>query len=135
APGQAGTADVSATGKNLTADPHTASVSVYVPEGLEATDPKREVSLDGWKQEALSIPITNRTALAGSRYPVFVTAEYDDGPVHQAVVAQGIVSVIQAESFFTRNSRLLWIGAGLLIVVWLGLLAMLGVGRSAGART
>lgn len=131
----AGNGDLSVTVKNLTADPHAARVSVYVPEGLEATDPTREVSLEGWKQADLSIPLTNRTALAGSRYPVFVTAEYDDGPVHQAVVAQGLVSVVAAESFFTRNSRLLWIGAGALIVLWLGLLAMRGVGRSAGART
>jgi len=131
----AGSGDLSITVKNLTADPHTARVSVYVPEGLEATDPSREVRLEGWKQADLSIPITNRTALAGSRYPVFVAAEYDDGPVHQAVVAQGIVSVVAAESFFTRHSRQLWIGAGVLIVLWLAMLAMRGAGRSAGVRT
>ena len=51
------------------------------------------------------MPITNRTALVGSRYPVFVSAQYDDGPVHQAVVAQGIVSVVGTESFFTRYRR------------------------------
>jgi hypothetical protein len=131
----AGSGALSVTTKNLTPDPHTARVSVFVPEGLEATEPTREVSLEPWKEAVLSVPITNRTALAGSRYPVFVAAEYDDGPVHQAVVAQGMVSVVAAESFFTRHGRLLWIGAGGLIVLWLGMLATRAAGRSAGART
>ena len=55
------------------------------------------------------MPVMNRTALVGSRYPVFVAAEYDDGPVHQAVVAQGIVAVVATESFFTRYRRFLWV--------------------------
>jgi hypothetical protein len=41
----------------------------------------------------------NRTALAGSRYPLFVAAEYDDGETHHAVVAQGVVSIISPRAF------------------------------------
>ena len=131
----AGSGTVTLTVKNLTADPHTARVSVFVPEGLEATDPVREVKLEGWKEQVLEVPVTNRTALAGSRYPVFVAVEYDDGSVHQAAVAQGMVSVIEVQSFFSRNGRLLWIGAGVLIALWLGVVVMRSVGRSAGAQT
>ena len=131
----AGSGTLTLTVKNLTADPHTARVSVFVPEGLEATDPVREVKLEGWKEQVLEVPVTNRTALAGSRYPVFVAVEYDDGSVHQAAVAQGMVSVIEVQSFFSRNGRLLWIGAGVLIALWLGIVVMRGVGRSAGAQT
>ena len=131
----AGSGTLTLTVKNLTADPHTARVSVFVPEGLEATDPVREVKLEGWKEQVLEVPVTNRTALAGSRYPVFVAVEYDDGSVHQAAVAQGMVSVIEVQSFFSRNGRLLWIGAGVLIALWLGVVVMRGVGRSAGAQT
>jgi hypothetical protein len=132
----AGSGTLTLTVKNLTADPRTARVSVFVPEGLEATDPIREVKLDGWKEQDLTIPITNRTALAGSRYPVFVVAEYDDGAVHESAVAQGIVSVIEAQSFFSRNTRFLWIGAGVLVVLWLAIVVMRSAGRSsAGAQT
>jgi hypothetical protein len=54
---------------------------------------------------------------------VFVTAEYDDGAVHQAVVAQGIVTVGAAESFFTRNRNRLWLIAGAVVLVWLAFVA------------
>ncbi len=119
----AGSGTLTLAVKNLTPDTRTTKVSVLVPEGLEATDPVREVTLDGWKETSLSVPITNRTALAGSRYPVFVTAEYDDGGVHQAVVAQGIVSVGATESFFTRNRSRLWMVAGAVVLAWLAFVA------------
>ena len=132
----AGSGTLTLTVKNLTADPRTARVSVFVPEGLEATDPVREVKLDGWKEQDLTVPITNRTALAGSRYPVFVVAEYDAGAVHESAVAQGLVSVIEVQSFFSRNTRFLWIGAGVLVVLWLAIVVMRSAGRSsAGAQT
>ena len=100
------------TVKNLTADPRTARVNVLVPEGLEATSASQTVELAGWKDATLKVPVVNRTALVGSRYPVFVTVEYDDGGVHQAVVAQGIVAVTAAGSFVDRWGRTLWIGGG-----------------------
>ena len=132
----AGSGTLTLTVKNLTADPRTARVSVFVPEGLEATDPVREVKLDGWKEQDLTVPITNRSALAGSRYPVFVVAEYDAGAVHESAVAQGLVSVIEVQSFFSRNTRFLWIGAGVLVVLWLAIVVMRSAGRSsAGAQT
>jgi len=104
----------------LTPDPRTAAVQVLVPEGLEVTDGSRkQMTLEGWKEERFKVPVTNRTALVGSRYPVFVSAEYDDGPVHQAVVAQGIVAVVGTESFFTRYRRMLWMVAGAVVLAWL----------------
>src|SRR5262245_523842 len=114
-----GTGTLTVTVKNLTPDQRTAKISVLVPEGLEATSPVREVTLDGWKEESVSVPITNRAALGGSRYPVFVTAEYDDGGVHQAAVAQSVVSVVGANSFLDRNARLLRTGAIALVAAWL----------------
>jgi hypothetical protein len=44
--------------------------------------------------------------------------EYDDG-VHQALVAQGVVAVTAAQSFFTRYRSILWIAAGVLVLAWL----------------
>jgi hypothetical protein len=118
----AGTGTLALTVKNLTPDTRTAAVRVLVPEGLEVTDGSRKVTLEGWKEEHITVPVTNRTALIGSRYPVFVSAEYDDGPVHQAVVAQGIVSVVGTESFFTRYRRILWVVAGAVVLAWLAVI-------------
>ena len=98
----AGSGTLAVTVKNLTPDTRTAVVDVLVPDGL----------------------ITNRTALVGSRYPVFVSAQYDDGPVHQSVVAQGIVSVVGTESFFTRYRRFLWVLAGSVVLAWLGVVLL-----------
>jgi hypothetical protein len=114
-----GTGTLTVAVKNLGPDTRTAKVSVLVPEGLEASDAVRSVTLEGWKDAELKVPVTNRTALVGSRYPVFVTAEYDDGPVHQGVVAQGIVAVVGADTFLDRNARALRIGAIALVAAWL----------------
>lgn len=119
----AGSGSLTLSVKNLTAETRTAKVSVLVPEGLEASDAVRELTLDGWKEDALKVPVTNRTALAGSRYPVFVTVEYDDDGIHQAVVAQGIVTVGATESFFTHNRNLLWLIAGAVVLAWLAFVA------------
>ena len=115
----AGSGTLAITVKNHTPDSRTAHVDVLVPEGLEVTNGSRELTLEAWKEEHLDVPVTNRTALVGSRYPVFVSAQYDDGGVHQAVVAQGIVSVVGTESFFTRNRQLLWVLAGAVVLAWL----------------
>jgi hypothetical protein len=115
----AGTGTLSVTVKNLSPDPRSARVGVLIPEGLEATDPARTVDLEGWKDVTLRVPIVNRSALVGSRYPVFVTAEYDDGGLHQAVVAQGVVAVTGADSFLDRNANLLRYGAIGLVGLWL----------------
>src|SRR4029453_12747033 len=128
-----GTGNLTVTVKNLTPDTRTAKVAVLVPEGLEAAGGAREVTLEGWKEESLTIPITNRTALVGSRYPVFVTAEYDDGPVHQAVVAQSVASVVGVDSFLDRNARILRVGAVALVVAWL-LWTVWKLGSRRGAR-
>src|SRR5262249_58498553 len=96
-------------------DTRTAKVSVLVPEGLEASDAVRSVTLEGWKDAELKVPVANRTALVGSRYPVFVAAEYDDGPVHQAVVAQGIVAVVGCRTLPGRHGRGLRVRGGALV--------------------
>jgi hypothetical protein len=120
----AGSGTLAVTVKNLTPDTRTAVVDVLVPDGLEVTDGSRQVTLEGWKEAHIDVPITNRTALVGSRYPVFVSAQYDDGPVHQAVVAQGIVSVVGTESFFTRYRRFLWVLAGSVVLAWLAVVLL-----------
>jgi len=116
--------------KNLAAAERDVGYRVIVPEGLEATQPTGNLHLKGWGEDATTVTVVNRTALAGSRYPVFVAAEYDDGPVHQAVVMQGIVEIVSPQNFWEKNQRLLIGGAVALVVLWLALVA-----RSAMRRT
>ena len=104
--------------KNLAGVARTAIVSVLVPEGLEVPDGVPPVPLAAWEEKTVSAKLVNRTALPGSRYPVYVTVEYDEDGVHQAVIAQGVVEIIAAQSFLERQRSLLWIGAAVLGLLW-----------------
>jgi hypothetical protein len=117
-----GTGALAITVKNLTPKARVARIHVLVPEEIEATGGSRELSLEAWQDATLEVPLTNRAALVGSRYPVFVTAEYDDGPVHQAVVAQGSVAIVNAGSFVDRWGRWMSISGIALVVAWLAYL-------------
>jgi hypothetical protein len=125
----AGSGDLTVTLKNLTDAEQTANVSVLVPDGLEADPKSRSATLAKWGEDQVVIGITNRAALAGSRYPVFANVEYDDGGVHQTVIARGMVEIVGSDTFLDRNARYLWIAAIGLVVVWLGIVVMRAMGR------
>jgi len=116
--------------KNLSATERDSSYRIAVPEGLEASQPTGTVHLAAWAEATESVSVVNRTALAGSRYPVFVSIEYDDGGVHQGVVAQGIVDIVAPSDFWQRNQMTLFIGAGILVVLWLGLVVRRATSRA-----
>ena len=119
----AGTGSLEITVKNLTPEARTARVRVLVPEGIEVTDGAREQRLDGWQEVRFEAALTNRSGLIGSSYPIFVTAEYEDGAVHHAVVAKGSVSIVGVGSFLDRHGRMLTIAGGALVGLWLVALA------------
>jgi hypothetical protein len=117
--------------KNLSPVERDTNYRVVTPEGIEATTPTGTVHLAAYGENSASIPVVNRTALAGSRYPVFVAIEYDDSGVHQGVVAQGIVEILAAQSFWQQNRLLLWVAAGVLVAAWLALVVRRAVARPA----
>lgn len=110
--------------KNLAGTPRTAKVGVLVPEGLEVTRAPADVSLAAWAESPITVPLVNRTALPGSSYPVFATVEYDDGDVHQTLVAQGMVSISAARSFWQANQKVLGGIALALVAVWAAFILM-----------
>jgi len=116
--------------KNLAAAERDLSFRVVVPEGLEATDPTATIHLKGWGEDTTSVTVVNRTALPGSRYPVFIAVEYDDGGTHQSVVAQGIVEIVAPRNFWEQNQTLLIVGAGLLLALWLVLVVRRATSRA-----
>ncbi|HZP43807.1 MAG TPA: hypothetical protein VFD84_20165 [Candidatus Binatia bacterium] len=110
--------------KNVSDGARTASVRVLVPEGIQATAPASDVALAGYEERTVDVPLVNRSALAGSRLPVFAEVEYDDGGTHQAVVAQGIVEIVAVQSFFVRHKTALGVLALALILGWAALVAV-----------
>src|SRR5213592_638748 len=108
--------------KNLAGVVRQASVSVVAPEGIEVTAPAQDAKLAAWEERTVSVPIVNRTALVGSRYPVFAEVQYDEDGVHQAVIGQGMVAIEAAHSFLEKWRLWFEIVAGVLVAAWLGVL-------------
>jgi hypothetical protein len=103
---------VSLTVKNLAGTARPASVTVYVPDGLEVPEATQKIDLPAWESAKVKTTLLNRTALAGSRYPIFVTVEYDDEGTHQTLVSSSTVEVQQRRALISRG--LLWVVGGLL---------------------
>jgi hypothetical protein len=117
--------------KNLGPTERETSYRVIAPEGLELEAPTGTAHLKGWGEETTSIGILNRTALAGSRYPIFVAAEYDDEGMHQGIVAQGIIEIIAPRNFWEENRVPIFAIAGVLLALWLGLVVRRTMSRPA----
>ncbi len=106
--------------KNLAGVARSVAATVFVPGDLEVTDPPPRIELAPWEEKDVRAGFVNRTALAGSRYPIFVALEYDEGGAHQAILAQNVVEIRAARAWL--STWLLWAG-GVLVVGWLALLA------------
>jgi hypothetical protein len=106
--------------KNLSAVERRAAVTIALPEGLEASNRSDPVRLAAWQETTVSVPIVNRTALAGSHYPIFAAVEYDEDAAHQTVVAQTVIEILSAQSFFHVPGNTFLVIAGVLGAAWLG---------------
>jgi hypothetical protein len=123
---------IEVTVKNVSPESRSARVDVVLPDAFRATGASQELALDGWQETAFEVPVTNQDALAGSRHAVFAVAEYEDGGVHQALIAHGQLAVAAPEPFLSRHGRALTLtGAGLL-ALWLGSLLATLVQRRSG---
>jgi len=109
--------------KNLAGEPRTVQVTTHVPEGLEVTTDVGDVSLEPWAERVVTADVVNRTALAGSRYPVFIAVEYDQDDGHYGAIYQGIVEIISAANAVERHGDTFWLyalGLGLLFLLLVG---------------
>ena len=110
--------------KNLEGLPRTVAIRLMPPDGIEASPATKDLTFEGWQEQSFDVTLTNRTALPGSRYPVFASAQYDAGGVHFSVLGQGIVEIVPSETLIDRFGGSLWIGAvglGVLFVALVGL--------------
>jgi hypothetical protein len=117
-PPLASTGDLKVRVKNLSADARTMTVDVHLPDGVELEAPIAPAELKGWEERPITASLINRTGLPGSRYAIFVAAEYDDGPMHQAVVVPATLEIVAAQSMFEQHRTLFWVLAGGLVVAW-----------------
>jgi hypothetical protein len=104
--------------KNLSPNARTVSIAVHLPEGIELAEPVAPVELAAWEERRVTASLVNRSGLPGSRYAVFVSVEYDDGSLHQAVVVPATLEIVAEQSVFERRRSLLWVVAGLLVLAW-----------------
>lgn len=116
--GIAGTGNVQVTVKNLGEDARQVKLQLLTPEGLESTQKDDTLDLAAWEETSVTIPVTNRTALAGSTYPIFVSVEYDDANVHQSIVASSTVKILPSDTVLDQRSQYLWWGAAILGVIF-----------------
>lgn len=113
--------------KNVSDSPQRLAVAVVTPEAIEAGSIPAGPELAAWEEREIAISLTNRAALPGSRYPLFVTVEYQDGDVHQTVVGQTVVEIRPADALVGERGRYLWIAAAVFAVLFVGMLAVRGM--------
>jgi hypothetical protein len=106
--------------KSLSDGAQSVRPQMYLPRGLELAAPVEPLSLSPWAEAELSAGILNRAALAGSRYPAFLTVEYDDAAGHHAAIGH---SVLEIRAPRASTARYAWIAAAALVLAWLALLA------------
>lgn len=105
--------------KNLSQAERDVRLRVVVPEGLEVGAGTGKAHLMPWEETTRAVTVVNRSVLAGSRCPIFVVLEFDDGGVHQCVVSQGLIEVVPPPSVWIRNQTLILLASSLLAVAWL----------------
>jgi len=120
--------------KSLAGEKRETTVVVHVPEGIEVSAQPKPVQLDGYGETTVRASLVNRTALAGSRYPVFASGEYDDGDVHHAVIGQGTLEIVPPRSALGDNRNVFWIGAGVVVALWVAALVWQQARRRAVTR-
>lgn len=128
----AGSGTVRARVKSLAERPQKIEVRFVVPRELAANPAARTASLPAWGEETLRTEVVNRAALAGSRYAVFITTEYDDEQgVHHTALGDAMLEVGPATH---SRPRYAWAAAAALIVVWLVLMAWRRLGRGRAVK-
>lgn len=121
--------------KNLSSAKRETTVRIAAPDGIEVTEPAHTVALEPWAESPVAVPLVNRSALAGSRLPVFAMVEYEDEGVHHAVVGQGMVGILASQSFYQENQTALVTVAVVLVVGWLGFVLWWVLSRSRRAES
>jgi hypothetical protein len=102
--------------KSLSPAAQRVEIRYLVPRGLEVDPPARRLDLEPWSDVQVEAQILNRSALVGSRYPVFVTVEYDDPGGHHATIAHDVLEILADKD---DRARYAFAAAAVLVLCWL----------------
>lgn len=106
--------------KNTSARDHAFTLAVLTPRELTAEAPAPR-TLKAGAETTLEIGLRNFSALPGSRYPLFLVAEYDQDGKHFTSVLTTSVEIITEIAFFTRYRRWILAAAGFFAVLGVAL--------------
>ena len=108
--------------ENLSGDARRIRLGIHLPDAVELVRPVPEAELAGRQERLLRAELVNRTGRVGTRYAIFVSAEYDEAGVHQSVTVPATLEIVAERPLLERSSRLLWTAAGILALTWLAVL-------------
>lgn len=108
---------------NAADEPRRLALDAHLPLGIELADAIPPVELAAGEERTLEVPLRNQSALPGSRYAVFVSAEYHVGAVHQALVIPASIEIVASEPLLEAWAPWLYGGAALLAAGWLAAVA------------
>ena len=94
------------------------TLTCHVPDDLIVSQNVRSVKLKDGKASA-EFDISNRKGLAGSRYGIFITAEYEDKGIHYLSYSDMVIPIEQVAS------ASLWLRYKLLFSITLGVLSII----------
>jgi hypothetical protein len=103
---------------NQGTEPRSLTLRAHVPQGLELAEPLPPVELLAGQERVLEVLLHNANALPGSRYAVFVSAEYAAGGVHQTLVVPASVEIVATEPLLEARASWLYGAAAALVVIW-----------------
>lgn len=76
------------------------SVRLFAPGELKITNPMQQVSMPARSQKEIIFDMENFSALRGSTYQLYATAEHAINGVHQTVIMQGSVAITESRHIF-----------------------------------
>jgi hypothetical protein len=101
--------------RNSGASMRQVALALVAPRDLEAEVLRGGVALQAGETQAARFALYSRTAIPGSRYPVFTVVEYDEAGVHHALVREAAVSVLERRA---RLAPFLLSASGALLAAW-----------------
>lgn len=85
--------------KNLEQADHSFDVRLVLPKEFKGPDLMKTVKIPSGEEQVLNFDIQNISALQGSRYEIFAVVAYEDEKLHYSNALNGVIEVIQKESF------------------------------------
>ncbi len=103
---------------NLNDGPRKIAIYAITPRELIVKDNRQVIELAGQKSTTLTFKISSLSAIAGSNYPIFIVATYEDGRKFYSNFASSSVEIVKPEKrAVTRLPVFLGVGAVVILVL------------------